>query len=238
MKMEKYIIRLDDACEKCDIEKWDRIEQILDKYRVKPLVGVIPHCEDPMMDQYEIDAEFWERVDSWISKGWIIAMHGYNHVYGTECGGINPVNKRSEFAGESLEVQKSKISKGVAIMREHGIDPKVFFAPAHTFDNNTLIALKECSNIRIISDTIANDIYTKYGFTFVPQQAGRVRKLPFKTVTFCYHPNVMNDDEFVRLEKFLKRYKNYVPFPLEETTRKLSIVDLLLNRLYFIRRKI
>ena len=236
--MEKYIIRLDDACEKCDIEKWDRIEQILDKYRVKPLVGVIPHCEDPMMDQYEIDTEFWERVDSWISKGWIIAMHGYNHVYGTECGGINPVNKRSEFAGESLEVQKSKISKGVAIMREHGIDPKVFFAPAHTFDNNTLIALKECSNIRIISDTIANDIYTKYGFTFVPQQAGRVRKLPFRTVTFCYHPNTMNDDEFVRLEKFLKRYKNYVPFPLEETTRKLSIVDLLLNRLYFIRRKI
>ena len=79
-------------------------------------------------------------------------------------------------------------------MREHGIDPKVFFAPAHTFDNNTLIALKECSNIRIISDTIANDIYTKYGFTFVPQQAGRVRKQPFRTVTFCYHPNTMNDD--------------------------------------------
>jgi predicted deacetylase len=87
-------------------------------------------------------------------------------------------------------------------MREHGIDPKVFFAPAHTFDNNTLIALKECSNIRIISDTIANDVYSQFGFTFVPQQSGRVRKLPFKTVTFCYHPNVMNDDEFVRLEKF------------------------------------
>lgn len=214
------------------------MEQILDKYGVKPLVGVIPHCEDPMMNQYEKDTEFWKRVVSWISKGWIIAMHGYNHVYRTERGGMNPVNRRSEFAGEPLEVQKAKISKGVLIMREHGIDPQVFFAPSHTFDENTLIALKECSNIRIISDTIANDVYSQFGFTFVPQQSGRVRKLPFKTVTFCYHPNVMNDDEFVRLEKFLKRYKNYVPFPLEETTRKLSIVDLLLNRLYFIRRKI
>ena len=47
--MEKYIIRLDDACEKRDVKKWDQMEQILDKYGVKPLVGVIPHCEDPMI---------------------------------------------------------------------------------------------------------------------------------------------------------------------------------------------
>ena len=30
--MRHYILRLDDACEKRDIEKWDSLEEILDKY--------------------------------------------------------------------------------------------------------------------------------------------------------------------------------------------------------------
>lgn len=46
--MAKYILRLDDACEKRDIEKWDLMEQLLDQYNIKPLVGIIPHCEDPL----------------------------------------------------------------------------------------------------------------------------------------------------------------------------------------------
>ena len=39
-------------------------------------------------------------------------MHGYNHVYHAERGGMNPVNRRSEFAGEPLEVQRRKYQKG------------------------------------------------------------------------------------------------------------------------------
>lgn len=236
--MSKYILRLDDACEKMDIEKWDRMEQLLDKYGVKPLVGVIPHCEDPMMDDYPIDSNFWSKVNNWISKDWSIAMHGYNHVYSTDCGGINPINKRSEFAGEPLEVQKEKIRKGISIMREHGINPKTFFAPSHTFDRNTLLALKAESDINIISDTIANDVYYQDDFQFVPQQSGRVRKLPFKVVTFCYHPNMMKTVDFVYLEQFLE--KNAVLFTKFELTinekRKKSILDKILKKIYFLRK--
>lgn len=236
--MSKYILRLDDACEKMDIEKWDRIEQLLDKYGVKPLVGIIPHCEDPMMDNYPIDSNFWSKVNNWISKDWSIAMHGYNHVYSTECGGINPINKRSEFAGEPLEVQKEKIFKGIGIMREHGINPKTFFAPSHTFDRNTLLALKAESDINIISDTIANDVYYQDDFQFVPQQSGRVRKLPFKVVTFCYHPNMMKENDFVYLEQFLE--KNAVLFTKFELIvnkkRKKSILDKILEKIYFLRK--
>lgn len=236
--MSKYILRLDDACEKMDIEKWDRMEQLLDKYGVKPLVGVIPHCEDPMMDNYPIDSNFWSKVNNWISKDWSIAMHGYNHVYSTECGGINPINKRSEFAGVPLEVQKEKIRKGISIMREHGINPKTFFAPSHTFDRNTLLALKAESDINIISDTIANDVYYQDDFQFVPQQSGRVRKLPFKVVTFCYHPNMMKENDFVYLEQFLE--KNAVLFTKFELIvnkkRKKSILDKILEKIYFLRK--
>ena len=235
--LSKYIIRLDDACEKRDIDKWDRIETVLDNYDVKPLVGVIPNCEDPMMDRFSPDNKFWDRVHSWKNKGWIIALHGYNHVYATQCGGINPVNKRSEFAGESLIVQKEKIRKAVALMREQGVEPEVFFAPSHTFDENTIIALKEESAIRIISDTVANDSYTEYDMTFVPQQSGRVRLLPFNMVTFCYHPNTMSDEDFEILEKFLMKHKDkFIPFPVEASHRKRTFYDKALRYLYFARR--
>lgn len=236
--MSKYILRLDDACEKMDIEKWDRMEQLLDKYGVKPLVGIIPYCEDPMMDDYPVDSKFWSKVNNWITKDWSIAMHGYNHVYSTDCGGINPINKRSEFAGEPLDVQKEKIRKGISIMREHGINPKTFFAPSHTFDRNTLLALKAESDINIISDTIANDVYYQDDFQFVPQQSGRVRKLPFKVVTFCYHPNTMKTADFVYLEQFLE--KNAILFTKFELIlngkRKLSIFDKVLKKIYFLRK--
>ena len=46
-----YYIRLDDACEKMDVKNWARMEEILDRHRIAPLVGIIPHCEDPKMEQ-------------------------------------------------------------------------------------------------------------------------------------------------------------------------------------------
>ena len=35
-----YCLRLDDACPQMNTEKWARIERILDKYKVRPIVGV------------------------------------------------------------------------------------------------------------------------------------------------------------------------------------------------------
>ena len=237
--MSKYIMRLDDACEKRDIEKWDRMEAMLDKYGIKPLVGVIPDCQDPMMQEYRVDENFWYKVHAWESKGWTIAMHGYQHVYTTECGGINPVNKRSEFAGETLKRQKEMIKKGYSIIKSHELNPKVFFAPSHTFDENTLVALREETDIRIISDTIANRAYLKYGFTFVPQQSGQCRKLPFKVVTFCYHPNTMSEEVFLKLERFLRSNKNkFDVFPNEKVIREESLFDKCLCKIYFLAKRI
>lgn len=234
--MSRYIMRLDDACPKRDVAKWDRMETLLDRYGVKPLVGIIPDCKDPDMDCYAEDVEFWtKRVVAWRAKGWQFALHGYNHVFKTNCAGINPVNSRSEFAGVPLEEQKKMIADGISVLRSHGINPKVFFAPAHTFDENTIKALLEVSDIRIISDTPANKPFSKYGMTFVPQQSGRVRKLPFNTATFCYHPNTMNDSAFEYLENFLKKYK-FVDFPTEESARKMSVIDFIVRKLYFAQR--
>lgn len=236
--MSRYIMRLDDASPKRNIENWNRMELLLDKYDIKPMIGVIPHNEDPSFAAFNVDNTFWHRVHQWENKGWTIAMHGYNHVYMTSNGGINPVNACSEFAGLQLDEQKRKIASGVKIMKGHGINPEVFFAPSHTFDKNTLVALKEESNIKIISDTIAYDVYFEDDFFFVPQQSGRVRKLPFKTVTFCYHPDELRDLGFEILEKFLTSNKSkFIDFnEVKLSTRKRNYFDLLLKKIYFIVR--
>lgn len=239
----KYLFRLDDACPFRDVLRWDRMEKLLDQYGVKPLIGVIPNCQDPtMVSVYDEDLNFRQKVSSWVSKGYTLALHGCTHVYLTDCGGLNPINKRSEFAGVSLSEQKIKIKEGVETFKNmFGFEPKVFFAPSHTFDENTLLALEECSEIRNISDTIADAPYFKHGFTFVPVQSGVVRNLPFEYTTFCYHPNMMKDEtEWENLEKFLKRKGKYF-ISYEEvmsSNRRLSLLDKFYSRMYFFIKKI
>lgn len=234
-----YLLRLDDASEHWDIEKWNRMHDLLKKYNISPIFAIIPHNEDPKLLEYPVDAEFFKTVHMWIDEGWTPALHGFNHVLNSECGGINPINQRSEFAGVDLLLQKEKIASGCAIFEKNDIKTKIFVAPAHTFDRNTLRALKEESDIRIISDTIANDVYYEEGFYFIPQQSGMVRKMQTKVTTFCYHPNTLSDDEFLKLEKFIEKHRSeFVSFedvPLVKRTR--GGYDKILRKIYFVRKE-
>lgn len=237
--MARYIMRLDDASDYMDIEKWNRMEQLLDKYGIKPIYGIIPDNHDESLrGKYQRDPKFWEKMHVWEAKGWTPAMHGFEHKYVTDQGGINPVNKRSEFAGLSYEEQADKIERGWKTLNDHGFHPEIFFAPSHTFDENTLKALKDKTTIRVISDTVANDVYKKDDFWFIPQQSGSVRKLPFKTVTFCYHPNTMTDSSYEQLEKFLKSYRGrFVTVTMDRmlVDRKHSFMDKTLQRIYLLK---
>lgn len=236
--MSQFLLRLDDASDFMDVEKWQRMENLLDRYGIKPLVGIIPDNQDSsLVGEYERDPVFWDRVARWKEKGWELALHGCYHKYTTTDGGINPVNKRSEFAGVPLDKQKKMIRHGVEVLKKHDIEPRVFFAPSHTFDENTLLALREESDIRIISDTIANDVYFEDGFYFIPQQSGCVRKLPFRVCTFCYHPNMMKNEDFDILELFLKKNVECFRMPIKmDKKRKRNVLDKVLRKLYFLRR--
>lgn len=235
-----YLIRLDDASEYMNESNWNRMEKLLNKYQIKPIVGIIPQNKDNDLIKYGCCNNFIDKVNNWKKNKWTIAMHGYQHLYVTSNGGINPVNDRSEFAGLPLKEQKDKIKKGYNLLIKKGIEPKLFFAPSHTFDKNTITALIEDTNIRIISDTIANDVYFENGIFFIPQQSGSVRNLPFKIATFCYHPNTMNETDFNELEKFVKKNINHFgSFDLIKLTkRKKNIYDKVISKLYFLKNKI
>lgn len=240
--MKKYLIRLDDACTTMYAAQWQRMESLLDKYGVRPMVGIIPANADPKQKIDPVDSMFWQKALQWQEKGWAIALHGFDHCYISTDAGINPLWNRSEFAGVSLAEQKQKIRDGVAILKGHGLTPKYFFAPSHTFDNNTLTALKEVSEIRIISDTVATKLYKQGEFIFIPQIGGHCVNMPFPGVyTFCFHPNTMDDDAFNALESFIQKHKEefcgFEELKLNNVHKK-SLKDKIISWLYFTQRKL
>ena len=240
--MKKYLIRLDDACPTMNAAQWRRMECLLDKYSVRPMVGIIPSNADTKQMIEKEDGLFWEKALAWQNKGWTIALHGFDHCYISSNAGINPLWNRSEFAGVSLEEQKQKVRDGVNILESHGLAPKYFFAPSHTFDDNTLTALKEESEIRIISDTIATKPYKQGDFIFIPQIGGHCVEMPLSGMyTFCFHPNTMNDDAFNALESFIQKHKEEF-FGFDEIdlngVRGKSMKDKVISWLYFTQRKL
>ena len=58
--------------------KWKRIESILNKYKIKPIVGVIPENRDPDFVT-AADGNFLGKACEWQKKGWTIALHGLHH---------------------------------------------------------------------------------------------------------------------------------------------------------------
>ena len=200
----QYLLRLDDANPWMKRASWDRVEALCDQYSVKPLVAIVPHCEDPALRLEDEDEEFWEKARRWQAKGWTIALHGYNHVLSGTGRGVVPLNHRTEFAGQSEAQQRLKLREGVQALRENGLEPTAWIAPAHTFDRVTVRLLQEETEIRIISDGLARQAFTRWGMTWLPQQLWKPRSCPAGLWTICLHPASDPETIWERLENFLK----------------------------------
>lgn len=240
--MVQYLLRLDDATETMDRERWERIESLLSTFDIKPLIAVIPNNMDQRLKVSPYNNGFWDHLKELNRIGWEICMHGNAHLYHNRSGGINPVQQRSEFAGLPFDIQCEAIRKGYHKFCDNNINPQIFAAPSHTFDTNTLLALKNETPIRIISDTIAFRPYKKDDFTFIPQQFSRVRniKLPGLYTISC-HPGSMNDADYCNLERFLKLHgKRFISFSnlkLDNLKNK-TYADAVYSFLYFRFRQI
>lgn len=239
--MLRFIIRLDDACPTMNKVGWDRIEKILDKYNVKPIVGVIPENRDKLF-RWEKDSKFWDKVKTWQCKGWTIAQHGYNHVYHVKNG------IRSEFVGLNYEEQYMKINEGYKVLMERGINPVCFFAPAHTFDEITIDVCRDIGKFQFISDGYAMYPYKEKDMLFIPSIFDTAHKfLPFGIYTFILHPNFTTDKEFKHFEQFIQRNLKYFK-PVNEVLesvnceRNRNLIEFLIqpsmNILRNIRKKI
>lgn len=203
-----YLIRLDDALPTLRTETWEVVENLLDEYGIKPMVAVIPNNRDETMQFGTEDPRFWERVKLWKAKGWSIALHGCDHTYHkvNRKRSLIPLHDRSEFVGLSLEVQRDKFAQAARLFSEKGVEPDLFIAPSHSFDQTTLSAMKAETSLRIISDGISLSPYVFQDIWFVPQQLWKFKWRPFGVWTVCLHPNTITPEEVKDLALALSRY--------------------------------
>lgn len=234
--MLKYIIRLDDACPTMNKEKWDKMEKLLDKYNIKPIVGIIPDNKDPEFNN-EFISSFWEKYPlTWQKKDWIIAQHGLNHNLSKEV--------RTEFKNVEYEEQLNILRKGQAILKEKNVNTSCFFAPAHTFDDNTIKACVDLGCFDFISDGYAFYPYEYKNMMFLPSVFDTPHKISmFGVFTFVYHPNKMENSDFEYLEEFIKKYKTEFNVDIIEVIkkykgRKKNIFDYILTLAINIFRKL
>lgn len=208
----QYLIRMDDACHTMDRHKWGLIEKILDECGVKPIVAVVPDIQDPELMVDPPDSAFWGKVRAWQQKGWTVALHGHTHLmHPTESKLVLPYYKRSEFAGLAYEQQAEKIKKSWQIFKAQSVDPKVWIAPAHCFDLLTLKAIHNETEIRVVSDGIASDVYYENEFFWIPQQLWELTDKQSGLWTVCLHPNMMTDEAIVNLGDLIRsRFKDRI----------------------------
>ena len=244
--MSKILVRFDDICPTMNWTQWYKAKNLLDSISAKALIGVIPNCKDPDLLIDEPFEGFWEYIRLLEKEGFKIAMHGYEHVFDIQSSGIVTPQKHSEFAGHPYEVQYDKIRKGKEILLTHGIETDIFFAPAHSYDDNTLKAL--CANgFKYISDGYSSKPYTRHGIICLPCHSGGIPKLKNKNgfVTAVVHthewslPKKSND--WIKFQEMCKNHSSEIVYYKEYATQSNgnSIIQANIELLYsFYRIKI
>ena len=231
----RYLVRFDDICPTMNWRVWERIERVLVKHDVRPILAVVPDNRDSKLRVAPPDDDFWSHVRGWQARGWSIGLHGYQHAYETKDSGILGLNPRSEFAGLPLDVQLRKLRLGIERFEREGVRVDAWVAPGHSFDATTLRALRELG-IRTVSDGFfPRVVRDEHGMVWVPQQLWRFRSMPFGVWTVCCHLNSWSDAQIARFERDVEEYTGRL-VGLDEvltgSVAPLSAVDRLFARFW------
>ena len=190
----KFIIRIDDISPTMNLENFDKIKDFLVSKNIRPIIGVVPDNQDENLKFSPKNEDFWPMIRNLKQIGWSIAQHGCHHKYSTEESGILKINNFSEFAGLSFKEQLKKIITGKNILIEQKIWEPIFMAPAHSFDDNTLKALKE-ADFKYVTDGYGLYPWSDRGLTFIPQLFSGFSNFGFGVYTVCIHLNELSGKE-------------------------------------------
>jgi len=236
------LIRLDDIAENMNWDFMNKLELLFDKYKIKPVLGVIPKNKDEELLSYPKIDYFWDKVRSWKSKNWEIAMHGYTHVYDKNSLSDDhfKYGGGSEFFGHSLDAQTTKIKNGLKKFDDEKIKIRTFFAPNHTYDNNTFIALKNCG-INEIIDGYGLMPYEENNIKFIPQLFYKIFLLPFGIQSTQIHLNYWKQQDFDNFQKFIE--KNHMKIiTYEQAINKINnslfykVINVFLRKILIFKR--
>lgn len=202
------IIRMDDICPRMNKDKFINCLSFLESLEIKPLLGVIPDCQDNIFIENEI-LDFWEWIYDLNKKGYPIAMHGVHHVYSTEKQGIVCKRRKSEFSGLSYDEQYNLLFYGKEILKNHNIYTDVFMPPGHSYDDNTLKALNVVG-FRYLTDGRSSWPYLRHGIKCIPAMGAYRMHLNRGVLTICIHSDTMKERDYNHLSNYLSLHKKRI----------------------------
>lgn len=208
----RYLLRFDDVCPTMSKERFRRFLTIIKRHRVRPILAVVPDNHDSDLVIDDPDPSFWAQMLELESAGATIAMHGFRHLCSSAAPSILGLHACTEFAGIDEETQCEWIRTGIAILRNHGLSPRLFVAPRHGFDRATLQALDR-EGLGVISDGFASRSYLLGDVICIPQQLWEPVKKPEGLWTICIHTNTASAELEEKLDLFLmENWSQFVSF--------------------------
>lgn len=201
----QYLLRFDDLCPTMSRTGWRRFVPLIQEFHLRPILAVVPENCDPALEVEDPDAAFWPQMRAMESAGAAIGLHGYRHLCESYGRGMIPLYTASEFAGVAFEDQRARIHSGLRILRGHGLQPRIWVAPRHGFDSETLRALRE-EGIKVLSDGFARVPFLRDGLLWIPQQLWAPVEKNAGMWTICVHANTAPEDLVEQLRRFLGRH--------------------------------
>jgi len=208
--MSRYFFRLDDIASNMNWDNFNFLVSVFKKHGIKPLLAVIPDNKDSELLKYPANPDFWRIIKELSQDGWIIAQHGFEHLYKTGNGGVLKINKKGEFSGLDFKIQKTMIADGARIIKDRlSSISEIFVAPGHSFNKDTIKALKE-NNFNYISDGIALYPFEKWGIMWLPQVLWRPRRIWFGQITVLLHTNTEERPDLNEIEEFISKNRKMI----------------------------
>jgi len=205
LKPARYLLRFDDLCPTMSRTRWEPFLAIITRYRLRPLLAVVPDNQDPHLRFEDPDPRFWEHMRALQAAGATIAMHGYRHLCASRGKPFIALHQETEFAGIDEQTQREWIRAGLAILRGQGLQPRLFVAPRHGFDRATLRALV-AEGLGFLSDGFATRPSTRGKVVWIPQQLwGPVTKNT-GLWTICIHTNTAHAVLEKNLDAFVQKF--------------------------------
>jgi len=201
----QYLLRFDDLCPTMHRTRWERFLPLIRRFRLSPILAVVPDNCDPELELEPPDEGFWAEMQELEKAGATIGLHGYRHSCVARGKSLIPLHEETEFAGLPQETQREWIRTGLAKLRTEGLQPKIWGAPRHGFDLATLRVLRG-EGMNVLSDGFAAKPFQEHGVTWIPQQLWAPVSKKSGVWTICLHANSASDQQVRALEIFLERF--------------------------------
>lgn len=201
-KPAQYLLRFDDLCPTIDSRRWGQFKEVVECFSISPILAVIPDNMDRKLEAAAPDPAFWDQMRAMERAGATIAIHGYQHLCKSRGKSMMGLHRRSEFAGVDPELQRRWIKRSLELLRAQRLNPKLWVAPRHGFDMNTLIAVR-VEGLNWISDGMARVPFLRGGVNWIPQQLWSPVYKEQGLWTICIHSNSATVEDVCRLRAFL-----------------------------------